>query len=658
MIPLDHVSQQIDRFEERVRVLRRRARERAAPCSELLPTALSELNSSVEELQVAYEELRQQNEELAGVQKRLELERQRYEELFQFAPDGYLVTDADGTIREANRAAARMLAIAPEFLLGKPLANMLPAEERREFRLELLRLRKADRRELWGTRVQPRQGTPFEAAFTVAARRDAEGRLFGLRWLMRDVTAIRQAQEQVRQLNARLEARAHERTVELEAVLRKQGELLERESAARAEAQAAEDRLLFLAGVSGLLCESLDSPVVLTRLAQMMVPFLAEWCAIDLVEGKGLRRVAMCHAVAATESNLEGAVGGETGAGDASCGRGRVLASGEPELYAVIPEELREALAHDCRDAERVQPEHLESYLCLPLPGREGVIGTLTLVRCTRGRRYDDNEQALGEDLARRIAAAVENARLYDEAQKANRQKDGFAAAVGHELRGRLSPMRAAVHLLRQRAGDPVQVNRLADTLERNLRMQTCLLNDLVELTRQSHDKLVLQPRPTFLAEVVTTAVEEARADAAAARLELVWEVPATPIHALVDSQRMLQVLQNLIANAIKFTPAGGQVRVALTRVEAEGEAPGRARLEVADTGIGLASEARERIFHLFQQEENAMARSGLGIGLALVDSLVRRQGGRVWVESDGPEQGSRFLVEFPALSEAAVTSA
>ncbi|MBD2065510.1 ATP-binding protein [Funiculus sociatus GB2-A5] len=164
----------------------------------LLVDSLEELRTSLEELRVAEEELRQQNEELQSTRETVEAERQRYQELFEFAPDGYLVTDADGTIREANRAAADLLGIAHNYLMGKPLIIFISQEERRAFRTKLLRLREGGSEREWEVVVKPRRDNCFHAALTVASVRDRQDKVVSLRWIMRDITARKEAEEKIR----------------------------------------------------------------------------------------------------------------------------------------------------------------------------------------------------------------------------------------------------------------------------------------------------------------------------------------------------------------------------------------------------------------------------------------------------------------------------
>ncbi|KAM3099589.1 PAS domain-containing sensor histidine kinase [Phormidesmis sp. 146-35] len=167
--------------------------------SQALLNCLEELHVSLEELQVAQDELCQQQNAILEAQDAIESERQRYCELFEFAPDGYLITDRFGAIREANRAAAILLKINPDYLLGKPIVNFVPEANRRAFRNILGELPILNRVQEWEVPLQNREHTRFEAAITVETVRDPRGEVLGLRWLIRDITARKQAEEQLQQ---------------------------------------------------------------------------------------------------------------------------------------------------------------------------------------------------------------------------------------------------------------------------------------------------------------------------------------------------------------------------------------------------------------------------------------------------------------------------
>src|SRR5713101_2661252 len=167
---------------------------------------IKKLDTIQEELQVAEEELHQQKEELLAAQQVVEAERQRYQELFDFAPEGYLVTDPAGVIQQANRAAAALLNVPSALLVNKPLIVFVAPTEHKAFRAQLIHLRQVRRVEEWAVRIQPRGGTPFEASLTVAVAHDLKGRVVGLYWLLRDIPRRKQAEEALRQAKEVAEA--------------------------------------------------------------------------------------------------------------------------------------------------------------------------------------------------------------------------------------------------------------------------------------------------------------------------------------------------------------------------------------------------------------------------------------------------------------------
>jgi PAS domain S-box-containing protein len=187
---------------------------------------LQELQTAGEELRVADEELRQQNEALAAACEAAEAERRRYQDLFDFAPDAYLVTDAEGTIREANQAAARLFNVPTDFLLGKPLIVFVAEAQRSEFRAQLGDVVRRGSRQGWDLLLCPRAGQPFDAAATVAVTRGDGRRSLGLRWSLRDITPRKRAEQELRTLNAELEQRVQARTAELAEADRRKDQFL------------------------------------------------------------------------------------------------------------------------------------------------------------------------------------------------------------------------------------------------------------------------------------------------------------------------------------------------------------------------------------------------------------------------------------------------
>ncbi len=198
---MDEFVQKVESVQQHAEILQRRVNlSNSHESEEIMLSALEELQTSLEELGVAEEELKQQHEELAIARATVEAERQRYHDLFEFAPDGYIVTDDVGIIREANRAAINLLNVSHEYLIRKPLINFIPYEERRNFRAKLSQLLQTERMEEWELRIKPKVSETFDAAVTVSTVRDWQGKSSGWRWLIRDITARKQTEEKIRSI--------------------------------------------------------------------------------------------------------------------------------------------------------------------------------------------------------------------------------------------------------------------------------------------------------------------------------------------------------------------------------------------------------------------------------------------------------------------------
>lgn len=204
----DIVHRHISAARSRIAALQSRGGSAPPEAHPFVDDAIHELQTALEELQVSEEELRQQNETIAESREALEAERQRYRDLFHFAPDAYLVTDGEGVIREANRAAASLLGVGEQTLAGKPLAVFVDARARRDFRQRLARLPAEGRTDDWELPLHPRRGGSLEASCSVAAVGGGHGAVEGLRWLLRDVTERRRTEESARRLEAESAARA------------------------------------------------------------------------------------------------------------------------------------------------------------------------------------------------------------------------------------------------------------------------------------------------------------------------------------------------------------------------------------------------------------------------------------------------------------------
>jgi signal transduction histidine kinase/DNA-binding response OmpR family regulator len=259
------------------------------------------------------------------------------------------------------------------------------------------------------------------------------------------------------------------------------------------------------------------------------------------------------------------------------------------------------------------------------------------------GGAADDLVAVLFSDITERLVAEKDLRRLADQLAEANKRKTEFLATLAHELRNPLAPLSNGLHLLRMAAGKPEMMEKTRAMMERQVQHMVHLVDDLLDVARISTGKVELRRRAMDLKDVVATAVETSGALIESCGHKLTVDVPAEPLPMDADPTRLAQVVSNLLNNAAKYTPHGGQIAL---RVKREG---GDAVLSVSDTGVGIGAEALGKVFEMFAQVSSAEGRpqGGLGIGLSLVQSLVELHGGKVTAASAGRGQGSTFTVRL-----------
>jgi signal transduction histidine kinase/DNA-binding response OmpR family regulator len=440
-----------------------------------------------------------------------------------------------------------------------------------------------------------------------------------------------------------LEQMVQERTRELVEANGAKDEFLSARDHALAVAERAQERLAFLAEATRILVTSLDPTDTLSRLARFLVPTLADYCVINLtVRGGVSRRVAMMHAhpeCMDTLHNLADRIApDEVSAGHA------IVKTQEADRAVWYHDLAHAGTTVDRAYFEAHQALGAESIVIAPLAAHGRSLGVMTLARIRSGAGYRQEDVDLAEELARRAALAVANARLYSDAQDANRLKDEFLATVSHELRTPLTAMLGWAQMLQGGTLDEATARRAIASIERNAKFQAHLIEDLLDISRISTGKLRLDTRPVELAQIIEASLDSVRpaADAKNIRLRRVLDWKAGLVSG--DPDRLQQVVWNLLSNAIKFTPRGGLVEVALQRKDSQ------VQVAVTDNGQGISPEFLPYMFDLFRQADSSITRShgGLGLGLAIVKHLVEMHGGTVQATSPGDGQGATFAVTFP----------
>jgi PAS domain S-box-containing protein len=409
----------------------------------------------------------------------------------------------------------------------------------------------------------------------------------------------------------------------------------------------AENDLRFLAQASAELAGVADPQTTLDRIARLAVPHFADWCAVDLLQPDGtLKRVAAAH-VDPAKSHLAHELHSRYPPDpESAIGTWGVLRTGQGTLVPEITDEMLVAGAPDDHLLQILRDLGLRSYIGAPLVARGRTMGVLTFITAESRRVYGPEDLALAEDLARRAAVAIENAQLLVALQESDRAKDVFLATLAHELRNPLAPIWNGLSLIRRAGGDAQRIEQVGGIIERQVGQLSRLVDDLLDVSRISTGKIELKKESTNLVHVIGAAVEISRPHIEAAHHKLSITFPDESTDLVADPARLTQVFSNLLNNAAKYTRRGGRIEVVI-----EGEAD-ELVVRVRDNGTGIAPEMLGKVFGLFTQVTHPSERrqGGLGIGLSLVDGLVRLHGGRVQAFSAGLDQGSEFVVRLPRL--------
>jgi two-component system CheB/CheR fusion protein len=263
-----------------------------------------------------------------------------------------------------------------------------------------------------------------------------------------------------------------------------------------------------------------------------------------------------------------------------------------------------------------------------------------------------DARRVTGEgDAAILLLAAqdiTERKRTEDELQSASRRKDEFLALLAHELRNPLAPVRTGLELIRIAGDTPDAVRRVRPIMERQIGQMVRLIDDLLDVSRISSGKIVLQRAPTPLADLIQAAVDAQRPAIETGQIAFTLDMPSEACVVDVDPTRFVQILSNVLHNASKFTPPHGTIRCSVAVLPSA--EPVRVAITISDTGIGMSKDLLPRVFEMFTQAESATERhhGGLGIGLALARRLVEMHGGEITAHSDGPGKGSTFTITMP----------
>jgi PAS domain S-box-containing protein len=411
-------------------------------------------------------------------------------------------------------------------------------------------------------------------------------------------------------------------------------------------AEAAERRLAFLAEASARLAGSLDVEATLGTIAELAVPALADWCFVEVLENGVVRQAAVAHSRPEMVRFARELISHFPIDLNAGYGTGKVLRTGEPELVPDISDETLVAVAQDDEHLRLLRSTGLRSSISVPLMDQGGrPVAVLSLVSSDSGRRYGESDLAMAMEVARRAGAALANARLVEaeraaraEAESASRTKSQFLANMSHELRTPLNAIAGHVQLIEMGIYGPVS-DAQHDALVRVERAQRHLLgliNDVLNYARIEAGRVEYDVAPVLVQDVFTDVLPMVESQVGAKSLTLermpADDPGAEPVHVWADRDKLGQILLNVLSNAVKFTPEGGRITVAL----AEDDGPSHVTLRISDTGVGIPADKLDAVFEPFVQVRSDYTRQveGTGLGLAISRDLARGMGGDLRVTS------------------------
>ncbi len=528
--------------------------------------------------------------------------------IVESSDDAIISKDLNGVVRSWNSAAERMFGYTADEMVGQSIRKIIPDDRQHEEDRVLASIRAGMRVEHFETLRKAKDGRLIAISLTVSPMRDTDGRIVGASKIARDISEAKRAQYQL-------------------------------ERASRRDA--------FLAQVSLTLTRSLDYEHTLRSLAALTVPYLADYCAVDVITEEGdLVQVAVAHqdpAKALIAQELRGRLDDPA----SSTSPHWVIKTGVPSFYPEITEEMVVATSRgDPQRLAGIRSLGLVSYMAVPMNAHDKTLGVLTLAIAESQTHYTEDDLRLAQDVASRAALAIENAQSYEQLQKADRVKDEFLATLSHELRTPLNAVLGYARMLRTGAIAEDKSVHALEVIDRNAVALAQIVEDVLDVSRIVSGKTRLDMQLTDLVRLVKNAISTIMpaADAKGLKVETSFDSFVGPISA--DANRLQQVIWNLLSNAVKFTPRGGRIQVRVAHVD------GSAEIVVSDSGVGIPREFLPHIFERFRQADSGVTRrhGGLGLGLAIARHLVEMHGGMIAAESDGRDKGATFRVTLPVM--------
>ncbi len=577
---------------------------------------------------------------LEAQQLALQQSEARYRQLFDSNPQPLWVNDAETLAFVAvNDAAVRHYGYTRDEFLGMTLGDLVPSDAEPE-----------------ASRTAANPVLTFESA-ELQRHRTKDGSWIDVELISHELS---------------LDGKPAQLVLAIDVTARKKAEAaleqaLHRETRIRAEVEESRRRLDFLFGASTTLFEApMDYMSRLRQLAELAVPAIADWCAIDVIsEDNQVERVAVVHRDPSKEPLAYELVRRYPVDVDRPTGLPLALRTGEAQLFANVTETFLEQVTRDSQQRELIRRLGVHSYMILPLNARGRTLGAISLVAADSERRYDSNDLALGQDLARRAAIALDNARLYREAQVlnaeldqrvrertaqlelSNKELEAFSYSVSHDLRAPLRHIASYVELLQrsQMAKLDEKGKHYIEVIVFSTKRMGTLIDDLLNFSRIGRTEM--RQLRVSLDEIVKHALDDLKGETVGREIDC----EVAPLPTVYGDPSLLRLaLQNLLSNAVKYTRPRARARIQVGAHVAENEYI----VFVRDNGVGFDADYADKLFGVFQRLHRSEEFEGTGIGLANVRRIIQRHGGRTWAEG-AVDEGASFYFSLPM--EPAVTA-
>jgi PAS domain S-box-containing protein len=526
--------------------------------------------------------------------------------IVESSDDAIVSKDLNGIVLSWNQAAERMFGYTAEDMIGSSIRRIIPSDRQQEEDKVLGEIRAGRRVEHFETVRQARDGRLVPISLSVSPILNADGVVVGASKIARDISDRKRAEYQL----------------------------------TRAAARDA-----FLAEATLTLTRSLDYEATLQSLARLAVPYLADYCAFDVIgeEGK-TARVAATHVLPEKVSAAD-VLREDNDSETRLASPARVMRTRKGSLVRHVTDDLvAESARGDPERLERLQSLDLVAYMCVPMIAHDRALGAMTLATSASGRHFSQEDVLVAQDLATRAAMATETAQSYQQLQSANRLKDEFLATLSHELRTPLNAVLGYARMLQSGAITDEKIPQALEVIDRNAGSLAQIVEDVLDVSRIVLGKARLKVEPTDIAAVVEDAIATVTPAAEAKGLRVKVSLGHGSAMVSGDHSRLQQVLWNLLSNAVKFTPRGGSIDVGVNENDSHVE------ITIKDTGIGFRESFRPYLFERFRQAESGTTRvhGGLGLGLAIARHIVEMHGGTIDATSEGEGKGATFSVLLP----------